>query len=113
MKSVFVVFGMCGEYSDRQEWPVKAFVTAEAAQACADRCQAYAKRVKGAEDYHTRREMEAQNPDDPAMSTSYTDTEYSVTEIGMGDDLTPQELASVELKARRAVSLKAITRGEG
>jgi hypothetical protein len=33
MPEIYLVMGSCGEYSDRQEWPVRAYRTEAAAQA--------------------------------------------------------------------------------
>lgn len=37
MPNIYIVEGRCGEYSDRQQWMVKAYGTEEAARACVGR----------------------------------------------------------------------------
>lgn len=43
MTEVHVVFGCAGEYSDYVEWAVRAYADKSEAEACAARCNAYAK----------------------------------------------------------------------
>ena len=87
MAKVFVVFGMSGEYSDRSEWPVRAYESQAEAQACVDRCNAYAKTAPP-DDYtpgawDRRKQWTSLNPDDPSMTCYSGGTEYGLYEIGL------------------------------
>lgn len=89
---VYVVFGRTGEYSDQQEWPVRAFRTAEAAQALQDRCNAYAQEGKRRDlDWDERDQYCAGNPEDPSMQMDYTGTEYLVYTIPFDETPSPEK----------------------
>jgi hypothetical protein len=80
---IWVLFGMTGEYSDRQEWPVRAYKDQAEAQAARERCDAYAHSAPDYwhETYETRGKYVANNPDDPSMCLDYTGTEYGIYEL--------------------------------
>ena len=83
--NVYVVMGTCGEYSDRNEWPVVAFLSEERAK----------QRVVDAE--RRAKELEAEHPDyhddipdganefDLGMQTSYTGTTYYYLTVEVAD----------------------------
>lgn len=82
---IFVLFGHTGEYSDRQEWLVKAFVSQTLAEEVRDRCNAYAKAAP--DDWDEREKYEANNPDDPSMTMQYTGTEYRIEETELDEQV--------------------------
>jgi len=84
MDTVYVVFGTTGEYSDNQQWPVRAFADAAEAESFRDRLNAYAANVPKACGYDVWREYAARNPDDPAMQIDYTGTEYGIDTVPFG-----------------------------
>lgn len=85
MPNIYIVEGRCGEYSDRQQWMVKAYGTEEAARACVDRCDDYMASIQERlldEWDNTKREvLLAGNPDDPCMTSSYGDVSYGVYQV--------------------------------
>jgi hypothetical protein len=79
MNNVYVVMGSTGEYSDRTEWPVKAFMSEDAAKDLVLRADRRAKElaheVQGM-DYSKRNEMFKANELDPQIAIDYTGTTY-------------------------------------
>ena len=74
---ISIVMGTTGEYSDRSEWPVRAFLTAR-------RAEKYALAAKQRADViakeHGGMDILQQKPNelDPGMRMDYTGTEYFV-----------------------------------
>ena len=78
--TVYAVMGETGEYSDRTDWFVCAYMDAAAAQAHAERAQYVARRIEG-DARATGRSLWANsepNPHDPNMQIDYTGTSYTV-----------------------------------
>ena len=78
--TIYVVFGTCGEYSDRREWavcwyPSKAEAAAHAAAATAE---------SAAIDPDVRYEPETRIAHVPRWPPSYTGTEYFVVAVERG-----------------------------
>lgn len=80
---VYVVMGQTGEYSDKREWAVMAYLSRELADKHADDAMLAAARVnkigKGAF-YGGKRDG---NPYDPHMCMDYTGTDYYVLVVPM------------------------------
>lgn len=77
---IYVVFGKTGEYSDRMEWPVKAFKKKEKAERLVSEAEKHAKiiEVTRKDEY---RVPEGINPLDPKMQMDYTGTSYYYIEV--------------------------------
>jgi len=95
IRTIYVVSGTCGEYSDRSEWTVKAFTTRESANAFADRLVATmqelgARRVRNEpgwvfpERFSAPQKIhDAMGALDPSFSTDYTGTSYTVYPVDL------------------------------
>jgi hypothetical protein len=86
--TIYVVMGMCGEYSDRTEWPVKAFVNKEKGKALvenATRRSAELQLVREQEPYVHDEEIAKQNQFDPGMKFDYTGTRYYLMPVDLSD----------------------------
>jgi hypothetical protein len=74
-RTIYVVSGSTGEYSDRTEWMVRAFVSEDAAMNLAVKATARAKELE-----LTRKSryegVEGANEHDPVMQMDYTGTTY-------------------------------------
>ncbi len=81
MRTIYVVEGSTGEYSDRNEWPVAAFTDEALAMEMVKRCEKFA--PKDDLSYQARRA--AKNPYDPNMKVDYTGTSYSYYEVTVLD----------------------------
>ena len=84
-KEVFVVVGVCGEYSDKRDWPVAAYFDrtladrhADAAHDVARELQAERERRLDAGDYEF---YEPKSPLDASIQFSYTGTDYYVMTV--------------------------------
>ena len=92
MTTIYVVMGNTGEYSDRNEWPVKAFTSKEKAQELVINAQnAFNTLVGGtgekdASRYYFQHHKEHKNPFDPNMNVDYTGVSYSYFEMELDDD---------------------------
>lgn len=73
---VYVVIGTCGEYSDRAEWCVVAFLDNIDATAYAAECDRIGKALVSAYDY-----PEGAHSLDPQWRTDYTGTDYHVVKV--------------------------------
>lgn len=83
---IFLVVGTCGEYSDRSEWDVCWFPTKEQAEAYAQKCRE-ADAGLGSDRYDSDTVAASMiRRLDPAWSTDYTGTQYSVVEVPAGID---------------------------
>ena len=88
MKIIYVVEGACGEYSDHKEWPVRAFVSEDAAKAfvilCAEGFRLW--RVAHPDVYDEIGEMlPTDNPHDPHMRVDCTGTNYYYYPVELGE----------------------------
>jgi hypothetical protein len=73
---IYVVFGSTGEYSDRTEWPVKAFYDEDKAKELVENASEEADRIfANRENKYSRRNDES-NKFDPDMRMDYTNTSY-------------------------------------
>ena len=79
---ISIVMGMTGEYSDRSEWPVRAFLTARRAEkyalAAKQRADVIAKEHGGTRLVPQDILQQKPNELDPGMQMDYTGTEYFV-----------------------------------
>ncbi len=77
MKNVFVVMGTTGEYSERNEWAVMAYLDEAAAQEHVVNADRRAKEL-----FATRQDLysieKGANEFDPDMSMDYTGTSYFI-----------------------------------
>lgn len=98
MKQVHIVMGTTGEYSDRNEWAVKAYLDESLAQEHVNNAER-----RAAEIYATRenryRVEKGVNEFDPKMGMDYTGTHYY--------------LMSVELISKRANKVLQPTENHG
>jgi hypothetical protein len=95
---VYVVTGETGEYEDREEWPVAAYLHRETAEQHRDLANGVTKdsvepslSYGGTADEYMRRKGEARaevrrllvdgNPYDPGMKIAYTGVEYAVVAV--------------------------------
>lgn len=91
MTKVFVVFGQCGEYSSRKEWPVCAFVEEQAARDLVERLTVAAHTVHNLGDRYEidawdQRASFMKEAGDPSYDDYSTDvTTYSYAEIEVRD----------------------------
>ena len=78
MSNIYVVMGTTGEYSDRSEWPVIAFVSEEAAKERIEKATHRAKELEATipSNYEMHVDHFKQNEFDPDMQHKYTGTEY-------------------------------------
>ena len=74
MKTIYVVFGTTGEYSDRRDWPVKAFVNEAKAQQLVLDATRIAKEMEAKE--WRSYDSKEKNIFDPNMDMDYTGTGY-------------------------------------
>jgi hypothetical protein len=79
MSKIHVVMGSTGEYSDRSEWPVRAFASEEKAKelvASADRAAKELAVTTQGMDWKKASELLKQNKLDPDVMIDYTGTTY-------------------------------------
>ena len=81
MKSVFLVVGKCGEYSDWRTWYVAAYPTKEAAEQHAALVNCYTEEKCKGVDWEEREAAAKDNPYDSNCQSDYTGTTYSVEEV--------------------------------
>ena len=80
MKNVFVVMGTTGEYSDRNEWAVMAYLDEAQAQEHVVNADRRAKELFATRQDHYSIEKGA-NEFDPDMSMDYTGTSYFIYRV--------------------------------
>jgi hypothetical protein len=80
MKNVFVVMGTTGEYSDRNEWAVMAYLDEDKAQEHVVNADRRAKELFATHQDCYSIERGA-NEFDPDMSMSYTGTSYFIYKV--------------------------------
>jgi len=84
--TIHVVFGSTGEYSDRSEWPVKAFRTEATAQELVLAATKSANEVFAARKRkYSYNVPKGANPHDPHMEMDYTGTRYYVVTVALED----------------------------
>ena len=86
---VYMVVGWTGEYSDRTDWPVRAYLSEENAVRHRDAASVWAKeffRVLG-NGYYNRLAKAAMRtcPHDKDFTMTYTGTDYEIWEAPLGD----------------------------
>lgn len=87
LRSVFLVRGETGEYSDQQQWTVRAFGTQEEADAFRMLCEEHLHRKPNERDFGTEYDKwVASHPHDPQFAHDYTGTTYSVEQVPFGAD---------------------------
>lgn len=87
MKSVFIAMGTTGEYSDRQEWPVVAYLDETSAKAKVMLLDEWLRE----RDFHmddnpnvpfeARYNKQQKNPLDPQFKLAYTGTRYYYLQV--------------------------------
>ena len=82
---IYVVFGTTGEYSDRSEWPVKAFRMKRKAVALVTKATDRAKALEQSTPEYQHYEAEGQNEFDPDMKMDYTGTTYYICTVELED----------------------------
>lgn len=80
MENIFIVIGTTGEYSDRSEWPARAFLDKEKAQKFAEECQNIAADLFAQNRDGCRWGGDVKHPLDSRCSCDYTGTTYYVEE---------------------------------
>lgn len=86
MAKVYVVEGTTGEYEDRNDWFVKAFLNEEKASGFARACnEAYAYLVSTRPEGSLRWDDERKHPLDPYFMEDYTGTSYTYLTIDLED----------------------------
>jgi hypothetical protein len=90
-ETVWVVMGTTGEYSDRNEWPVRAFFDETAAQEHIEKATkrsaeliALVADCDGGRYSTEAMALERSNEFDPDMQTDYTGTQYFVYVVPVG-----------------------------
>lgn len=94
MSKIYVVQGNCGEYSDRTDWLVKAFLSSEAATSLRDSLNKAAIKYgfdcghgmvldNSAEEQRRLKEMKSL---DESFQRDYTGTYYCVLTVDLGDE---------------------------
>lgn len=73
MRKIHVVMGATGEYSDRGEWPVKAFLDLSRAQQLVLDAEGAVREIQTLE--------REKNPFDPDMKIDYTGTTYFIYDV--------------------------------
>ena len=88
MRTVYVVMGSTGEYSNRREWPVRGYFTEAEAQAEVLRLDEIARVVRleietrrDAGDWNTDGLVAAARQADPAFDHDYTGTSYFIYDV--------------------------------
>jgi hypothetical protein len=76
MKTIYVVEGSTGEYSDHSEWLVKAFTSEDAAKDFVVKADAIARELQSSRQSHLDYWKEKHPMDDKYMS-DYTGTHYT------------------------------------
>ena len=78
MTNVYVVVGSSGEYSDRTEWGVVAFISEDAAKDHVEKATKRAKELEATRptDWTKQADHFKSNEFDPDMKTDYTGTSY-------------------------------------
>lgn len=102
MRTLYVVRGSTGEYSDRSEWNVRAFLTLAKAQQHVVLATARANELRAAghnrfgdsgcwcddcDDRPTRRLQRPFNEFDERMRMDYNGTRYAISEVPLDDDV--------------------------
>ena len=73
---IYVVRGTTGEYSDRCEWPVKAFISEDAAKLLVTNATIEASRIQASRPSDYQVPEGESNRYDPNMDMDYTGTTY-------------------------------------
>lgn len=87
--TIYVVFGTTGEYSDRSEWPVRAFRTEAQAQELIEKASAAAREVflkyESGELHRWDIDDGDFNPYDSKMQIDYTGTTYYIYKVELDE----------------------------
>lgn len=82
---IYVVTGTTGEWSDRDEWPVAAYLSEERAREHAEKADHKAKELFVVWGENRWDMPDGANPFDPHMSMDYTGTDYGVMTVPLMD----------------------------
>lgn len=99
--TIYVVMGGTGEYSDRQEWPVRAFATEAHAQAFVAAAEVWllahdvSRRSDGIADYEERERLEASCPFDPNAQFDYSGTTYWLLAVPLDAEVVTEIAAEI------------------
>ncbi len=80
MREIYVVIGTTGEYSDKTEWPVKAFFDLSKAEDVVVKATARAAELDAKRESRYRA-GEEKNEYDPNMQMDYTGTWYEIMKV--------------------------------
>lgn len=88
MSKVHIVIGTTGEYSDRYEWPVKAFLDVNRARDLVARASESAREYLDTVGYvfGGDADLSKVNPHDPHFKMDYTGTTYFVMTVELDED---------------------------
>lgn len=105
-RTIYVVFGATGEYSDHNEWAVCGYAAEGAAKAHVALATEYAKAFEARFPYFGPRFQERMdalkgaNPYDPNMTIDYTGINYYVVPVEILDAVPPRPSSTVDDGAR-------------
>ena len=88
MKTIYVVEGSTGEYSDRSEWPVRAFTSEEKAKKFVEALAAWCDK-NGCGENRGDSYWEARDkghPLDPSFNSDYTGTRYTYYSVELDEE---------------------------
>lgn len=87
MKTIYIVMGTTGEYSDRIEWPVIAFEDEELAKQQVEYAKTMADKIyERCLEYNKFPLISAKNSYDPNMKMDYTGTSYFIYETTLWEN---------------------------
>ncbi len=84
-QTLYVVMGTTGEYSDRSEWPVRAFIDETAAETLAVLATARAKEIEDTKGNRYSSIPDGANEHDQQMQMDYTGTKYYIMTVPLDD----------------------------
>lgn len=97
-RTLYVVMGTTGEYSDRTEWPVRAFLDETKAADLVLRAEAEARQLAYRSD-HSRKSAA-----DPNFRMDYTGTEYYIMPVPLDEEV-QEAIAHAHAEHIRSIEL--------
>ncbi len=85
MKTIYVVMGTTGEYSDRTEWPVLAYLSKPQAEEHVEKASARARELFALRGGRYMTNNPEVNEHDPSFTMDYTGTTYYVMPVNVGE----------------------------
>lgn len=107
-RKIYVVMGTTGEYSDRTEWPVKAFLDEERAKALVLAATERSKELQASRATKYER-PKGVNQYDPSMEMDYTGTEYYLMTVPLCGDETVEAIVKEEEERREHIRAIRLT----